>query len=320
MELNQAVVQLDAAAEPSRLRLLAALLGGETTVGDLVAMLDQSQPRVSRHLRLLAEAGLVEFFREGRSIFYRWSADGLDAGVASSVAAVAASGDPTIVQDRARLQKLSRQREREALRRALRAGHARGLHGADGDTSLADLLRGALRERQPGEQGLGRILDVGCGSGDVLRLLLPEARLVIGTEPSGHRRQLARSRLRQAGLPRWSIRDAEPTRLPFDAASFDVVVLEDALGAGQKHDQRHDQKHSQDRQAVLAEAVRVLSPAGRLLILDRILPTDSELTARLAALGLAVTRRQWLPGRAPDRALFLASRPVESPARTGTHD
>ncbi len=316
MKLNQAVLQLDAAAEASRLRLLVALLGGETSVGDLVTVLEQSQPRVSRHLRLLAEAGLVESFREGRSIFYRWSTAGLDAGVASSVAAVAASDDPTIARDRERLQKLSRQRERDALRRALRAGHGRGLHVADNDTALAELLSAALIDTRAGAPGhgkplpLGAILNIGCGSGEVLRLLLPEARLAIGIEPSGHRRQLARARLRQAGAPRWSIRDADAARLPFEAAAFDLVILQDVLAPAR----------SDELQSILADAARVLHPAGRLLILDRILPTDSELVARLAALGFAVTRRQWLPGRAPDRALFLASRPEATPARTGTHD
>jgi DNA-binding transcriptional ArsR family regulator len=316
MDLSHAVIQLSAAAEPSRLRLLIALLGGETSVGDLVTVLEQSQPRVSRHLRLLAEAGLLESFREGRSIFYRWSAEALDAGVAGSVAAVAASDDPTITRDRDRLQKLSRQRERDALRRALRAGRGRGLHVADGDTALADLLTDALRDTRPGAPvqrkplRLGAILNIGCGSGEVLRLLLPEARLAIGTEPSAHRRQLARVRLRQAGNPRWSIRDADPARLPFEAGTFDLVILQDVLAPAR----------SDDLQSVLSGAARVLRPAGRLLILDRILPTDSELVARLAALGFAVTRRQWLPGRAPDRALFLASRPDAIPARTGTHD
>jgi SAM-dependent methyltransferase len=271
---------------------------------------------------LLAEAGLVESFREGRSIFYRWSAEGLDAGVASSVAAIAASDDPTIVRDRERLQRLSRQRERDALRQALRAGSGRGLHVADGDTALADALSAALADVQSAALAdvrntalagdgspLGAILNVGCGSGEVLRLLLPLARLAIGTEPSHHRRQLARARLRQAAVPRWSVRDAEPARLPFEAGTFDVVILQDVLAPAR----------SDEWQAILGAAARALRPAGRLLILDRILPTDSELVARLAALGFAVTRRQWLPGRAPDRALFLASRPVEATARTGTH-
>jgi len=303
MKLDQAVSQLDAAAEPSRLRLLVALLGGETTVGDLVTVLQQSQPRVSRHLRLLLEAGLVESFREGRSVFYRWSAPGLAAGVVSLVAALAASSDdPTITADRARLQALSRERERGALRRALRTGRARGLQMSDIGTAISELLPGISGEHPPGD-----VLVVGCGSGELIRALLPAARMVMGTEPSGCRRQLARARLRQSGLPHWTIRDAEPTDLPAPSASFDVVIVQDALAPGA------------DAAGILGEAVRVLREAGKLVILDRILPTDVELSARLAALGWAITRRQWLPGRAPDRAVIQASRASQAPSRTGTH-
>jgi len=303
MNLEQAVSQLDAAAEPSRLRLLVALLGGETTVGDLVGVLQQSQPRVSRHLRLLLEAGLVESFREGRLVYYRWSAAGLAAGVASPVAALAASDDPTITADRERLRALSRERERSALRRALRAGRARGLHLSDSGTALSELVRGI-----PGEHPPGDVLVVGCGSGDLIRMLLPAARLVMGTEPSGYSRQVARARLRQGGLPHWTIRDAEATGLPVPAASFDVVIVQDVLAPGA------------DAAGILGEAVRVLREDGQLVILDRILPTDVELSARLAALGCVITRRQWLPGRAPDRAVIQASRARRAPVRSGTHD
>ncbi len=303
MGLNQAVLQLDAAAEPSRLRLLVALLGGETAVGDLVAVLEQSQPRVSRHLRLLTEAGLLESFREGRSIYYRWSVAGLEASIVTSVAALAGGNDATLARDHARLQKLSRQREREGLRRALRAGRARGLHASEAAPAFADLIRGLL-----GFKSLGDLLHVGCGSGELLRLLLPDSRTVVGTEPSGHRRQVARARLRQAGLPRWTIRNAQPTTLPFGAEAYDLVIVQDALD------------RAADTQRILAEAARVLRPSGQLLILDQILPTNGELSGQLDALGFIVNRRQWLPGRAPDRALFLATRPELALARTGTND
>ena len=305
MELTQAVLQLNAAAEPSRLRLLVALLGGEATVGDLVLALAQSQPRVSRHLRLLAEAGLVEAFREGRSIYYRWSTAGFEAGIVNSVAALGDSPDLTIRGDRERLQRLSRQRERHALRRALRAGRARGLHASNADTASADLIRSLPGARRPED-----ILHVGCGSGELLRRLLPESRTVVGTETSGPLRQVARARLRQSGLPRWTIRDAAPSLLPFEAERFELVIVEDALGAGP----------DTETQKILSEAARVLRPAGKLLILDRILPTDGELSPRLAALGFTITRRQWLPGRAPDRALFLATRVATDVTRTGTDD
>jgi SAM-dependent methyltransferase len=181
----------------------------------------------------------------------------------------------------------------------------------DADTAFADLLPGLL-----GSRPLGDILHVGCGSGELLRLLLPEARMAVGTEPSGHRRQVARAHLRQVRPPRWTIRDALPAQLPFEAGAFDLVIVQDALSAGPEN--------GEERQKILGEAARVLRPAGRLLILERILPTDGELSVRLAALGFAVTRRQWLPGRTPDRALFLASRLASRPdathARTGTDD
>ena len=305
MELTPAVLQLNAAAEPSRLRLLVALLSGEATVGDLVSVLDQSQPRVSRHLRLLAEAGLLESFREGRSIYYRWSAAGFESGIVNSVAALGDSLDPTITGDRERLQRLSRQREGHALRRALRAGRARGLHATDADTVSADLIRGL---RDAGR--LSDTLHVGCGSGELLRRLLPESRTVVGTETSGPLRQVARARLREAGLPRWTIRDAQPSALPFEAERFDLVIIQDALGTGS----------DVDSQKILSEAARVLRPTGKLMILDRILPTDGELSPRLGALGFTITRRQWLPGRAPDRALFLATRGENNVTRTGTND
>ena len=310
MDLAQAVLQLNAAAEPSRLRLLVALLGGETTVGDLVTILEQSQPRVSRHLRVLAEALLLESFREGRSIYYRWSVPGPDASILTAIGAMAGGNDETLARDRARLQKLARQREREGLRRALRSGRARGMHTSAADAPFADLIRGLLGSRQ-----LGDILHVGCGAGDLLRVLLPDSRTAVGTEPSGHRRQVARARLRQAGLPRWTIRNALATALPFEAETFDLVIVQDALDP------------AADAHRILGEAARVLRPTGRLLILDRILPTNSELSGQLAALGFIVNRRQWLPGRAPDRALFLASRlasrlatrPEVNLARTGTN-
>jgi ArsR family transcriptional regulator len=303
MNLDQAVLQLDAAAEPSRLRLLVALLGGEMPVGDLVAVMEQSQPRVSRHLRLLLEAGLVESFREGRSIYYRWSAQGLAAGVAKPVAAVAASNDPTITADRARLTGRSRQRERDALRRALKGGGAKGLHAADAAAAIRELLGTIPADELPAE-----ILNVGCGSGELLQLLLPLVQQAVGTEASSHRRQVARARLRQRGLPHWTIRDAVATALPFASDSFDLVLVQDALLPGA------------EIAGVLAEAVRVLRPRGRLLILDRLLPTNVEVPAQLAALGLTVTSRQWLPGRAPDRALLQASRAEPAAARTGTND
>lgn len=302
MDLQRAALQLSAAADPSRLRLLVALRGGEASVGDLVTILQHSQPRVSRHLGLLVAAGLVEAFRESRSVYYRWAEIGLNPGLTAAVEALAASCDPTLTEDQRRWQTLGRQRELDALRRTLKLGRAPALQDGLGDPAFPNLLHTLL-----GPQPLGDVLVVGCGSGGLLSLLLSRARSGAGTDPSAAFRQLARARLRRTGLSHWTLRAAEAWALPFPREAFDLVVLQEAVGA------------STAREAVFAEVARMLRPGGRLLLLDRRLPTDPRLPKGLTARGFLVTGRRWLPGRSPDRALLLASRPVVSPTLKGTY-
>ena len=321
MELGRALSQLEAAAEPSRLRLLALLLPGEATVGDLVSVLGQSQPRVSRHLRLLADAGLVESFREGRSIYYRLADAVLDDGIGDYLAALLRGPDPIVNQDRERMAHSRRERERDALRRGARSVRASAAGAVPAEHVLAESLDVVL-----GKSPLGDVLDVGAGAGSLLQLIAPRARRVVGVDSSAHMRQLARSRLYGAGRARWTIRDADAQALPFAAGEFDLVILDEVLGVGAQPE------------LILGEAQRVLATHGRLLILDRILPvvrrlpgapvrgelSERELGALLRAAGFSVLSRQWLPGRAPDRALFLAAmnEAADAPreARTGTHD
>ena len=321
MELQRALSQLEAAAEPSRLRLLALLLPGEATVGDLVAVLGQSQPRVSRHLRLLADADLVESFREGRSIYYRLADAVLDDGIGDYLAALLRGQDPVVNQDRERMAQSRRERERDALRRGARSIRASAAGVLPAEHALAESLDMVL-----GKMPLGDVLDVGAGAGSLLQLLAPRARRIVGVDSSSQMRQLARSRLYGAGRARWTIRDADARALPFAAGEFDLVILDAVLGPGAQPE------------LILGEAHRVLGTHGRLLILDRILPvvrrppaapvrgerSERQLAALLRAAGFSVLSRQWLPGRAPDWALFLAvmNEAADAPqgARTGTHD
>ncbi|MFZ1623375.1 MAG: metalloregulator ArsR/SmtB family transcription factor [Gammaproteobacteria bacterium] len=321
MELNQALSQLEAAAEPSRLRLLALLLPGEATVGDLVEVLGQSQPRVSRHLRLLSEAGLVESFREGRSIYYRLADAVLDDGIGDYLGALLRGPDLLLNQDRERMAQSRRQREREALRRGVRSIRASAAGTAPAEQALAESLEMVL-----GQTPLGDVLDVGTGAGGLLHFIAQRARRMVGVDTSAHMRQLARSRLYGAGRARWTIRDADAKALPFAAGEFDLVILDEVLGL------------STQPELILAEAHRVLGTQGRLLILDRILPvvrrlptvpagrelSERQLAALLRETGFTLRSRQWLPGRAPDRALFLAEindvADASNGARTGTHD
>src|SRR6266699_5459856 len=91
---------LRAAAEGTRLRILALLAEAELTVSDLTDILRQSQPRISRHLRLLAEAGLVERFREGAWAFFRFAERGGSAEIARDLVARLDPADPTVARDR----------------------------------------------------------------------------------------------------------------------------------------------------------------------------------------------------------------------------
>jgi ArsR family transcriptional regulator len=286
MDLGSLRTQLEAAADDSRLRLLAALQGGECTVGDLVGALGQSQPRVSRHLRILAEAGLIESFREGRSILYALSPSGAGP-LASCLDALSAASDPVLAADAERLQKLQRRRERESLKSSVR------WLGSNETAGALELLASAV----PEARALGDLLEVGCGSGALLVDLVPRARFATGLEADGDRRRLARARLRAAGRQRWTVRELPGQELPLPSASADTVLLNRQL-------------------PLLADARRVLRPGGRLLILDSIVPcaaSERAVEAGLTGAGFTVRRRLWIPGRAPDRALFVAQ------ARSAAH-
>jgi SAM-dependent methyltransferase len=320
MNLAQTLAQLEAAADPSRLRLLAVLADGEAAVGELCAVLDQSQPRVSRHLRLLSEAGLIENFREGRWVFYRLAQGTGAGGIGRCLEALRADGDAVVAADRARMGELRRRREAAALREAgvvlLRGGAA----GSEERGHLAEALAEVL-DLGPDRPSLGEVLDIGCGSGTVLGILAPRVRSAVGIDPSPAMRQLARSRLHAAGLDRCTLRDADMHALPFETGRFDLVVVDEVLGLTREPGQ------------VLREAARVLRPGGQLLVLDRVLPAvrrlpeaaggalyENQLAVLLGAAGLHVARRQWLPGRTPDRAVFLATvEPPRARARTGTY-
>ncbi len=317
MPIEPTLQLLKAAADPSRLRLLALLATGEATVGELVEVLGQSQPRVSRHLRVLSDARLVGHFRDGQCVYYRLAAAGPVADLAERVVALARSGDAVMAADQARLADIRRSRERFAF--AAPTGPRRwaeptGSRPAEKD--LRDALDDAL-----GRGPLGDVLDIGAGAGAVLRLLAPRARSAVGLDQSRAMRVLARSRLQEAGCGQCTIRSGDMHELPFADLAFDVVVLDEVLSRTGRP------------LVVLREALRVLRPTGQLLIVDRVLPPalrlpsggqhralfENQLQAMLRGLGLRCGRTTWLPGRAPEHALISATH-SPLPLRTGTDD
>src|ERR1700759_3173823 len=101
--VDHLLTMLRAAADGTRLRLLLLLLEAELTVTELTQILGQSQPRISRHLKLLCEAGLLERFKEGAWVFYRAAAPRDAAKLAKTLAAICDGTEPTLVHDQRRL-------------------------------------------------------------------------------------------------------------------------------------------------------------------------------------------------------------------------
>ncbi|MFQ5634062.1 MAG: ArsR/SmtB family transcription factor [Gammaproteobacteria bacterium] len=313
MSLDHAIQTLKAAGDPTRLRLLALLSEGEATVGELQEILGQSQPRVSRHLRLLDEAGLVTKFRDGHWVYYRLVAEAPQQDFARKVIDLAGARDDKVAADAAALLRVKRERERDVYASPgppIMPGACSGLRpdAAQLGAAFVDVV---------GDGPLGCVLDVGCGAGTLLCLLGTRANQVSGVDVSRRMRLLARSRVHRSGIANCTVREGKPHDLPFDDAAFDLVVLDEVLGdAG-------------NRPAVLCEAGRVLKNDGRLLIVDRVQPVarqsapvgrqliDDQLTVQLAALGYRVTNRSWLPGRSMEYALLLAV-PANHQMRTGT--
>jgi len=312
MSLAATLKKLKAAADPTRLRLLALLANGEATVGELQEILEQSQPRVSRHLRLLDEAGLVEKFRDGHWIYYRPAS--APSALTDEVLVLIETDDAQVARDRAALDRVKRNREREVF-----GARIPGVTGA-AERPTAESFAEAIDECI-GERRLDNVLDVGCGGGTLLRLLGQRSHRAVGVDNSRRMRLLARSRLHQAGLANCTVRNGDLNKLPFADDSFDLVILDEVLNG------------CDDVLAGLTEARRVLQPTGQLLIADRVRPVarqlpglqggtrliENQLTALLSELGYRVAQRIWFPGRIMEFALFSAE-PDNLQLRTGTYD
>jgi ArsR family transcriptional regulator len=244
---------LRAAGEPSRLRILGLLALEELAVLEICKVLDQSQPRVSRHLRLLAEAGLVERFPDGAWVFYRPSGSSEARFLADQVLATLDPSDPALIRDAERLEAVRAERRAAAdqyfARNASTWDEIRSLHVAE------DRVEGAiLRAAGPGP--FQRLVDLGTGSGRMLTLFGDRARSGIGLDLSQQMLNVARARVEAAGLDRVELRhgDIFSTRLPDGCA--DLVVVHQVL------------HYRGDPAAAVREAGRLTGPGGRLVIID----------------------------------------------------
>ena len=251
---------LKAAGEETRLRVLILLAEAELTVSDLTQILRQSQPRISRHLKLLVEAGLVERFREGAWAFFRLSEDGGSAELARTLIARLDPKDSMIARDRDRLAAVRTARAAAAQdyfrSHAAEWDRIRKLHVTDEAVEAA--IREALSDRP-----FRSLLDLGTGTGRILEMFGPDLERGLGIDLSLDMLLLARARIERAGLRHCSVRQGDIYDLAVPAESFDVVIIHQVL------------HFLDDGARAIREAARVLAPSGRLLVVD-FAPHDLE--------------------------------------------
>jgi ArsR family transcriptional regulator len=251
-----------ALADPTRLRILALLRAMELSVGELAQVLGQSQPRVSRHVRILIEAGLAERRKEGSWVF-------LSLGSKERVEPLfdmfdcwtdLDGEDPWAIADAARLAAV--RADRAAAAERYFAAHAkdwdeiRSLHIAETEVEAA--IARALADRP-----VGRLVDIGTGTGRMIQLFGRDAAHALGVDRSPEMLRLARVKLAEAGLGAAELRQGDMYSLALPAASADTVIIHQVL------------HYAQQPFAAVAEAARLLAPRGRLLIVD-FAPHDRE--------------------------------------------
>ena len=302
---------LRAAAEPTRLRLLYLLAQGDLTVTELTHILGQSQPRVSRHLKLMCEAGLLDRFPEGAWVFYRLAAKGRAATLAGHLLDLLPADDPILVMDQQRLAGIRAARAEKAQSyfsdNASRWDEIRSLHVDDREVEKA--LQAAFAARP-----IRELVDMGTGTGRVLEVLGPQAERAVGIDLSREMLAVARANLERAGLRNCMVRQGDITQLPLPAAAADAVTIHQVL------------HYAAEPAALVAEAARVLEPGGRLAVVDfaphdqeslrdqhahrRLGFSDAEVEGWFAAAGLVPLPAVRLPGKPLTVVVWTATKPL----------
>ena len=248
-----ALAALRAAGEATRLRILALLAGGELNVKDLTQILGQSQPRISRHLKLMAEAGLIKRFREGSWVYFRLANSGAEAALAEAIVASLDQTDLTLARDRSRATAVQTARAEAA--QAYFKAHAsewdsiRALHVAERDVEAA-------MDEALGEGPFHLLVDLGTGTGRILELFAARADRALGFDLNHAMLAYARMKLERAGLATRKSATAICIMCRFPDGAADAVVLHQVL------------HFLDDPAAAVTEAARLLAPGGKLLVVD----------------------------------------------------
>lgn len=299
------LVTLRAMAEETRLRVLALLAEGELSVSDLTEILGQLQPRISRHLKLLVEAGLVRRHREGAWAFFRLTDEGAAAETLRPVLALLDRSDPQLAADRARLAAVRASRAEAAQsffsRLAPQWDRLRSLHAPE--EAVAEAVLEAL-----GPRPIHNLVDLGTGTGRMLQLVAPRTGRAVGLDASHAMLAVARANLERAGLARVELRHGDVYAPPLARGSFDVVLIHQVL------------HYLDDPARALREAARLVAPGGRLLVVD-FAPHGLEFLREAQAhrrLGFAQGQvAAWLTEAGLDCTLIRDLAPPSAPPESG---
>jgi ubiquinone/menaquinone biosynthesis C-methylase UbiE/DNA-binding transcriptional ArsR family regulator len=307
--------QLDffrALADPTRLRIVHLLREMELAVGEIALVVGQSQPRVSRHVRILVDADLVERRKEGSWVFLALSGDDAVRAVAALLDQALPSAEEQlwVDADLARLTAVRAERARAAEQYF--ATHAqiwdklRSLHAPEAqvEEAMARLLA---------DRPLGRMLDIGTGTGRIATMFAPKATNVIAVDRSAEMLRLARGKLPPHADEKVRFMAGDFYDLPVADGSVDTAILHQVL------------HYAQAPERVIAETFRVLAPGGRILIVDfapheheelrlrdahaRLGFSDRQMEGWFTAAGIAPELVETLPGGALTVKLWLGRRP-----------
>jgi DNA-binding transcriptional ArsR family regulator/precorrin-6B methylase 2 len=260
-----AVSALRAAAEPTRLRLLALLARAELTVGEICEVIGQSQPRVSRHLKLLCDAGLLDRFREQNWVYYRAPASGSERATVQQLLAMVREDDDVLRRDRKRMEQVIRERARRAAN-----------HLPADSRSAASSEVDAIILSELADEPIGMLLDVATGSGHLLSLLGAKATRAVGIDISSDALRLARTNVHSAGLSHCELQRGDMYDLPFAGPLFDTVTVDRVLATAQRP------------AAALNEIARTLKSGGRAVVIE-----DFDTLSAAGAANPIATLREW---------------------------
>ena len=252
-EMEDAVDVLKAIGEPTRMRLLILLSQSDLTVSDLTDILGQSQPRISRHLKLLADAGLIERYQEGAWAYFRSIKEGRNANLLRQIIEGLSRDDKILSHDHERLVSV----------KETRAAKAQEYFSLNAE-SWEEIRRHHVPEERVekelcniiGSAPINSLLDLGTGTGRILELLQGQYRRGLGVDASHRMLTIARDKLDKAGITHASVRQGDIFNLSFERQSFDLIIIHQVL------------HFLYDPAPAIKEATKMLSPGGRMVVID----------------------------------------------------